>query len=213
MMDITWGMWRASCTGMGELHLHKKRRCIGRKNYMICMVGELNREEELLHPRAYPMCHMFICTYILPYTSCIVLMCTTGLPCRSYRTFPLSQYLAALDLLTHHGLPAYSGHTFHACAAPSTHTYLYCFWHVWVISTAMTSISFAAYSVQYCASVSPSPAFWRVFLALYDLYFTWLLVTRYYLYILYSVCTDLSRFRLGLPCNPRTINHSLELCF
>ena len=67
---------------------------------------------------------------ILLYASCVLLMCTTGLPYCSYRTFPLSRYLAALDLLTRHGLPAYLGHTSHTRAAPSTHTYLHCFWHV-----------------------------------------------------------------------------------
>ena len=137
----------------------------------------------MLLPRAYPVCHTFICTYILLHTSRVLLMCTTGPPYRSYQTFPLSQYLAALDLLTCHGSPAYLGHTSHARAAPSTHTYLHCFWHAWVISTAITPISFAAYSVQYCASVSPFPASWHVFLALYDSYFTWLIVTRSYLYI------------------------------
>ena len=134
-------------------------------------------------PRAYLMCHVFICTYILLYMSCVSLMCTTGPPYYSYRTFPLSRYLAALDLLTRHSSPAYLGHTSHARAAPLTHTYLHCFWHVWVISTAMTLISFAAYSVRYCASVSPSLASWRVFSACYDSYFTWLLITRSHLYI------------------------------
>ena len=153
----------------------------------------------MLRLRAYLMCHAFICTYILLYTSRVLLMCTTGPPCRSYRTFPLSRYLAALDLLTRHGSPAYLGHTSHAHAAPLTHTYLHCFWHAWVISIAITPIFFATYSVQYCASVSPSPASWRVFSALYDSYFTWLLVTRSHLYCIYSICTDSSCFRLGLP--------------
>ena len=137
----------------------------------------------MLYPRAYLMCHVFICTYILSYTSRVSLMCTTGPPYCSYQTFPLSWYLAALDLLTCHGSPAYLGHTSHARAAPLTHTYFYCFWHAWVISIAMTLIFFAAYSVVYCASVSPSPASWRVFSALYDLYSTWLFVTRSCLYI------------------------------
>ena len=83
----------------------------------------------VLRPRAYLMCHAFICTYILLYTSRVSLMCTTGPPYRSYQTSPLSRYLAALDLLTRHGSPAYLGHTSHARAAPSTHTYLHCFWH------------------------------------------------------------------------------------
>ena len=137
----------------------------------------------VLRPRAYHMCHAFICTYILLYTSCVSLMCTTGPPYRSYQTSPLSRYLAALDLLTRHGSPAYLGHTSHACAAPPTHIYLYCFWHAWVISAAMTPISSAAYSVRYCTSVSPFLASWRVFLACYDSYFTWILVTRSHLYI------------------------------
>ena len=137
----------------------------------------------VLRPRAYLMCHAFICNYILLYTSRVLLMCTTGPPYRLYRTSPLSRYLAALDLLTRHGSPAYLGHTSHARAAPLTHTHLHCFWHAWVISTAMTPISFAAYSVRYCASVSSFLAFWRVFSACYDSYFTWLLVTRSYLYI------------------------------
>ena len=149
--------------------------------------------------------------YILLYMSHILLMCTTELPCHSYRTFPLSQYLAALDLLTRHGLSAYLGHTSHAHAVSLTHTYLHCFWHTWVISTAITPIIFAAYSVWSCTSVSPFPVSWRVLLALYDSYFTPLLVTRFYLYSICSVCTDSSRFRLGLLCNPRTINHPLEL--
>ena len=74
--------------------------------------------EALLRFRAYLMCQAFICTYILLYTSCVLLMCTTGLPYRSYQTSPLSRYLAALDLLTRHGSPAYLGHTSHARAAP-----------------------------------------------------------------------------------------------
>ena len=41
---------------------------------------------------------------------CFLLMCTTGPSYRSYRTFPLSRYLAALDLLTCHGLPSYLSH-------------------------------------------------------------------------------------------------------
>ena len=81
----------------------------------------------VLCPRAYPMCHMFICTYILPHMSYVLLMCTTGSPCHLCQTFLLSKYLAALDLLTCHGLPAYLGHTSHTRAAPSTHTYLHCF--------------------------------------------------------------------------------------
>ena len=141
--------------------------------------------------------------YLYLYSAIYVshlLMCTTGPLCRSYRTFLLSRYLAALDLLTHHGSPTYLGHTSHAHAAPSTHTYLHCFWHAWVISTAMTPISFAAYSVRYCASISPFLASWHVFSACHDLYFTWLLMTRSHLYI-YSVCTDSSCFRLGLLVN------------
>ena len=81
---------------------------------------------QMLRPRAYLMCHMFIYTYILLYTSHVSLICTTEPPCHSYWIFPLSQYLAALDLLMGHGSPAYLGHTSHARAAPSTHTYLYC---------------------------------------------------------------------------------------
>ena len=72
--------------------------------------------------------HVYLYLYSAIYTS-RSLMCTTGLPCRSYWTFPLSQYLAALDLLMRHGLSAYLGHTSHAHAAPLTHTYLHCFWH------------------------------------------------------------------------------------
>ena len=146
---------------------------------LVCQHGN----PELLHLRAYPMCHAFICTYILLHTSRVLLMCTIGSPCCSYQTFPLSRYLAALDSLAHHGLPAYLGHTSHAHAAPSTHTYLHYFWHAWVISIAMTPISFAAYSVQYCTLVNPFSVSWHVFSALYNLYFTWLLVTRSYLYI------------------------------
>ena len=70
--------------------------------------------------------------YLYLYSAIYVsrlLMCTTGPPYRSYWTSLLSRYLAALDLLTRHGSPAYLGHTSHARAAPSTHTYLYCFWH------------------------------------------------------------------------------------
>ena len=137
---------------------------------------------EIVMPRAYPMCHAFIWTYILLYTSSVLLMCTTRPPCHSYWTFSLSRYLVALDLLTCHGSPAYLGHTSHTHAAPLIHTYLYCFQHVWVISTAITPIFLAAHLVRYCTSVSPSPASWHVFSACYDLYFTWLLVTRSYLY-------------------------------
>ena len=150
---------------------------------------------------------VYLYLYSAIYVSCL-LMCITGPPYRSYWTSPLPRYLAALDLLTRHGSPAYLGHTSHARTASSTHTYLYCFWHAWVISTAMTPISFAAYSVQYCASVSPFTASWRIFSACYDSYFPWLLVTRST--CIYSVCTDSSRFRLGLLCNPRTINHLLS---
>ena len=129
--------------------------------------------------------HIYLYLYsVTVYMSRILLMCTTRPPCCSYQTFPLSRYLlAALDLLTCHGLPAYSGHTSHTCAAPSTHTYLHCFWHAWVISTAMTPIFFAAYLIWHCALVSPFPTFLHVFSACYDLYFTWLLVIRSYLYI------------------------------
>ena len=70
--------------------------------------------------------------YLYLYSAIYVsrlLMCTTGPPYCSYQTFPLSRYLAALDLLTRHGSPAYLGCTSHARAAPSTHTYLHCFWH------------------------------------------------------------------------------------
>ena len=72
----------------------------------------------MLRPRASLMCHTLICIYILLYTSRVSLMCTIGLSYRSYWTFPLSRYLAALDLLMRHGSPAYLGHTSHARAAP-----------------------------------------------------------------------------------------------
>ena len=76
----------------------------------------------MLHPRAYLMCHAFIRTYILLYMSRVSLMCTIRPPCHSYQIFSLSRYLAALDSLTYHSLPAYLGHASHARAAPLTHT-------------------------------------------------------------------------------------------
>ena len=124
-----------------------------------------------------------------------------------YQTFLLSWYLAALDLLTCPGSPSYLGLHSHGCATPLVHLPLHRFWHTWVISTAITKISFVAYSVPYQASVSPCSACWSIASASCDLIFLWLGPP-----CIYSVCTRPELLQTWSPCNPRTINHLLELC-
>ena len=124
-----------------------------------------------------------------------------------YRTFPLSRYLAALDPLMHPGSPSYLGLHSHGHTTPLACLPLHQFWHVWVILTAITKISFAAYSVPYQASVSPCLACWCIASASCDLIFLWLSPSC----IVYSVCTRPESLQTWSSCNPRTINHLLEL--
>ena len=93
---------------------------------------------------------------------------------RPYWTFPLSQYLAALDPLTHLGSPSYSSPHSHGCATPLACLPLHQFWHTWVRSAAITKISSVAYSVPYQASVSSCSARWRIASASCDSIFLWL---------------------------------------
>ena len=123
-----------------------------------------------------------------------------------YWTFPLSQYLAALDPLTCPGSPSYLGLCSHSRAPPSAHLPLHQFWHMWVISTAITKISSVAYSVPYQASVSPCLACWRIASASCDSIFLWLSPS-----CIYSVCIRPELLQTWSPCNPRTTNHLLEL--
>ena len=53
------------------------------------------------------MCHAFICTYILLYTSRVRLCVSPDRLAAHTGRFCYLDYLAALDLLTRHGLPAY----------------------------------------------------------------------------------------------------------
>ena len=123
-----------------------------------------------------------------------------------YRTFPLSQYLAALDPLTRLGSPSYSSSHSHGHAIPLAHLPLHQFWHAWVRSAAITKISSVAYSVPYQASVSPCSACWRIALTPCDSIFLWLGPP-----CIHSVCTRPQSLQTWSPCNPRTINHILEL--
>ena len=123
-----------------------------------------------------------------------------------YRSFPLSWYLAALDSLMRPSLPSYLGLRSHGHATPLAHLPLHQFWNAWVRSTAITKISSVAYSVPYWASVSPCSVCWRIASASCDSIFLWLGPSY-----IYSVYTRLESLQTWSPCNPRTINHSLEL--
>ena len=123
-----------------------------------------------------------------------------------YQTFPLSRYLAALDPLTCPGSPSYLSPHLHGCATPLAHLPLHQFWHAWVRSVAITKISSGAYSVSYQASVSPRSARWHIASASCDSIFLWLGPP-----CIYSVCTRPELLQTWSPCNPRTINHILEL--
>ena len=125
---------------------------------------------------------------------------------RPYRTFLLSRYLAALDPLTCPGSPSYLGLHLQGHATPLTCLPLHQFWHAWVILTAITKISFVTYSVPYQASVSPCSACWRIVSASCDSIFLWLSHP-----CIYSVYTRPESLQTWSPCNPRTINHILEL--
>ena len=91
----------------------------------------------------------------------------------------------------------------HPSSSPAPHQ----FWHAWVRSVAITKISSVAYSVSYQASVSPCLARWHIALASCDSVFLWLGPAY-----IYSVCTRPESLQTWSPCNPRTINHILELC-
>ena len=123
-----------------------------------------------------------------------------------YWTFPLSQYLAALDPLTCPGSPSYLGLHSHGRASPLAHLPLHQFWHAWVISTAITKISSVAYLVPYQALVSPFSACWCIASASCDSIFLWLSPS-----CIYNVCTRPESLQTWSPCNPRTISHFLEL--
>ena len=125
---------------------------------------------------------------------------------RPYWTFPLSQYLAALDPLTCFGSPSYLGLHSHGHAIPLAHLPFHQFWHTWVRSAAITKISSVAYLVPYQASVSPRLAHWRIASASWDSIFLWLGPS-----CIYSVCTRPESLQTWSPYNPRTINHILEL--
>ena len=124
-----------------------------------------------------------------------------------YQTFPLSWYLAALDSLMHPSSPSYSGLHLHSHAPPLACLPLHQFWHAWVLSVAITKIFFAAYSVPYQASVSPCLSCWCIASASCDLIFLWLSPS-----CIYSVCIRPESLQTWSSCNPRTINHLLELC-
>ena len=123
-----------------------------------------------------------------------------------YQTFPLSQYLAAFDSLTRLSSPSYSGLHPHGHAILLACLPLHQFWHAWVRSAAITKISSVPYSVPYQASVSPCSACWRIASASFDSIFLWLGPS-----CIYSVCTRSESLQTWSPCNPRTINHLLEL--
>ena len=124
-----------------------------------------------------------------------------------YQTFPLSWYLAALDPLTHLDSPSYLSSHSHGRATPLACPPLHQFGHAWVRSTAIIKISSVAYSVPYQASVSPCSARWRIASASCNLIFLWLSPCY-----IYSVCTRPKSLQTWSPCNPRIINHILELC-
>ena len=124
-----------------------------------------------------------------------------------YQTFLLSRYLAALNPLTRPGSPSYSGLHLHGHVPPLACLPLHQFWHTWVISTAITKISFVAYSVPYQASVSPCLAYWHITSASCYSIFLWLVPS-----CINSVCTRPESLQTWSPCNPRTINHLFELC-